>query len=86
MQTRMMDGILAFKDRAEAGPLRSALDELCGELVARGAGGLVLGCTELPVVLEADSVPVPCYNTLEILARAAVREALGDTNKKAARE
>ena len=84
MQVRMMDGILAFKDRGDGGPLKAALDELCGDLITRGAGGLVLGCTELPVVLEADSIPVPCYDTLEILARAAVREALGKADERAA--
>jgi len=74
-QSAMLAGIMTFKDTGNTGPLREVLDRLCPSLVARGAGGLVLGCTELPVVLAGASLPVPAFDTIDILARAAVREA-----------
>lgn len=54
----------------EVGPVAASL-------TARGAEGLVLGCTELPFVLKAHDVQVPLLDSNEILARAAVRFAAG---------
>jgi aspartate racemase len=45
------------------------------ELAAAGADVLVAGCTEVPLVLTADLVGVPLVDTLDVLARAVVREA-----------
>jgi len=75
-QSAMLAGIMTFKDTGGAGPVREALDRLCPSLVARGAEGLVLGCTELPVVLDDATLAVPAFDTIDILARAAVREAI----------
>lgn len=44
-------------------------------LVASGAQAVVLGCTELPLVLGPSQTRVPLFDSLEMLARAAVREA-----------
>lgn len=42
---------------------------------ARGCDGVVLGCTEIPLLIsEADS-PLPALDSTRILARAALREA-----------
>jgi aspartate racemase len=44
-------------------------------LETRGCDAVVLGCTEIPLLLsEADS-PVPVLDSTRILARAALREA-----------
>ena len=41
----------------------------------RGCDAVVLGCTELPLLVsEADS-PLPALDSTRILARAALREA-----------
>ncbi len=43
----------------------------------RGGDGVILGCTELPLLLaEADS-PLPSLDSTRLLARAALREAAG---------
>ena len=45
-------------------------------LARRGAGAIILGCTELPLVMAAGDAPVPVLDGTEILAAAAVREGL----------
>src|SRR5262249_26826901 len=45
-------------------------------LARRGAGAIILGCTELPLVMATGDAPVPVLDGTEILAAAAVREAL----------
>ncbi|MEW8979581.1 MAG: amino acid racemase [Symbiobacterium sp.] len=45
-------------------------------LVARGAGAVIAGCTELPIVLHDGDLPVPVIDPTRILAEAAVRAAL----------
>ncbi len=46
-------------------------------LVERGAQGIILGCTEIMLLIgEADS-PVPVFDTTTLHATAAVEKALG---------
>jgi len=47
--------------------------------IARGAEGVVLGCTELPLILSKTDVGVPLFDTTELHALAAVDFALGTT-------
>ena len=53
---------------------REALD-LLNALVARGADVVVLGCTELPLLLDHQP-PAPAVDSLRCLADAVVRWAL----------
>lgn len=41
-----------------------------------GAQGVILGCTEIPLLIQQDDYPLPMFNTLEIHAEAAVNFAL----------
>ena len=43
------------------------------KLVRRGAGAVMAGCTEVPLVLRASDLPVPLIEPMAIGARAAVR-------------
>lgn len=45
-------------------------------LIERGAEGIVLGCTEIPLLIGQNDIPVPVFNTTEIHARAAVALAM----------
>jgi len=36
-------------------------------------GGVILGCTELPIVLKAEDTPIPVFDTLDILAESAFK-------------
>lgn len=44
-----------------------------------GAQGVVLGCTEIPLLIKQEDVTVPVFDTMEIHAKAAVRHALNKT-------
>lgn len=51
---------------------RNKFKEIINPLIEKGAEGIVLGCTEIPLLLKQDDFSVPVYNTLEIHALAAV--------------
>jgi len=42
------------------------------KLSAQGAEGIILGCTEIPLLVKQKDTPIPLFDTLEIHARAAV--------------
>ena len=52
--------------------LRGVIDRLAG----RGAGGVILGCTELGLIIQPEDSPVPIFDTTVIHARRAVELAL----------
>ncbi len=56
---------------------REIYREVIDTLVAGGAQGIVLGCTEIGLLVKQEDVPVPVFDTMEIHARAAVDAALG---------
>jgi aspartate racemase len=55
---------------------RELLREVVARQVARGAEGVVLGCTELPLALGAGDVDTALFDTTELHALAAVDFAL----------
>jgi aspartate racemase len=57
---------------------RSELRRIVERLVERGAEGVVLGCTEIGLLLRQSDAPVPLFDTAEIHARAAALRALDD--------
>jgi len=46
------------------------------ELVDRGAEGIILGCTEIPLYINEDDMDIPLFDTTAIHAEAAVDSAL----------
>ena len=52
--------------------MRSELRSVVAVLVDRGAQAIVAGCTEIPLVLRSQDVPVPFFDSLLVLARAAI--------------
>ena len=42
-----------------------------------GCDAVVLGCTEIPLLVTADSSPLPVLDSTRLLARAALRKAVG---------
>ena len=55
---------------------RSQFREIIAQLVTAGAEGLILGCTELGLLVKADDSPVPLFDTTQLHAAAAVDYAL----------
>jgi aspartate racemase len=45
-------------------------------MIGKGAQGIVLGCTEIPLLVGQDDVEVPVFDTTELHARKAVELAL----------
>jgi aspartate racemase len=56
---------------------RSAFREIIQKLAQDGAQGVILGCTEIAMLLRPNDAPVPLFDTAEIHARHAVEWALG---------
>lgn len=47
-------------------------------LITRGAQGIILGCTEIPLLVKQEDCPVPVFDTTTIHAVAAVVNAVED--------
>jgi len=43
----------------------------------KGCDAVVLGCTEIPLLMSDEDSPLPTLDSTRLLARAALREALG---------
>jgi aspartate racemase len=50
--------------------------QIIGRLVEQGAEGVILGCTEIGLLVKQADSPVALFDTTEIHAKAAVRYAL----------
>ena len=59
-----------------SGPSRRMYQDVIDRLVARGAQGVILGCTEIELLIGAQDSPVPVFPTTRIHAEAAVERAL----------
>ncbi|MFF9490354.1 aspartate/glutamate racemase family protein [Streptomyces sp. NPDC014676] len=55
---------------------RAAYQEVIKDLVAQGAEGVILGCTEIELLIGAQDSPVPVFPTARLHAEAAVADAL----------
>jgi len=44
--------------------------------VSRGAQGVIFGCTEIGMLLDEGSSPVPVFDTTTLHTKAAVKAAL----------
>jgi aspartate racemase len=53
------------------------LRAMIGRLAERGCDAVVLGCTELPLVLSDANSPLPTLDSTRLLARAALARAIG---------
>jgi aspartate racemase len=50
--------------------------ELIGSMRAEDCDAVVLGCTEIPLLMTAEQSPLPMLDSTRILARAALRKAV----------
>ena len=56
---------------------RAAYVSIIERLAARGCDAVALVCTEIPLLIDAQSSPLPILDSTRLLARAAVDVALG---------
>ena len=55
---------------------RQYFNEVTGKLKMRGCDAVVLGCTEIPLIVRPDDSPLPTLDSTRLLARSALRRAL----------
>ncbi len=60
-----------FTDESKNGFLR-----VIDRLQERGAKGIILGCTEIPILLEGEDTSIPLFDTTKLHAEAALESAL----------
>ena len=46
--------------------------EIANQLIERGAEGIILGCTEIPLVIKPEDLSVPVFDTTLIHSKAAI--------------
>ncbi len=59
---------------------RNAYLDIIDRLVKRGAQGVILGCTEIGLLVKAEHTAIPLFDTTLIHAQAAVDWALNENN------
>jgi aspartate racemase len=57
-------------------PTKQRILEIIENLKFQGATGIILGCTELPLLIKSKDVEIPLFNTLKIHLKAAIDFAL----------
>lgn len=55
---------------------RNAFVAIVGRLQSKGAQGVVLGCTEISLLIAAGDLTMPCFDTTALHAAAAVKYSL----------
>ncbi len=76
---KQADVMKAIYQCIKAGNLIDGGFLLCGvanDLISAGAEMIICGCTEVSLVLKEGALPVPILDPLQVLAEAAVAEAL----------
>lgn len=56
---------------------KEAYISIIKELINEGAQGIVLGCTEIPMIIHPSDISIPLFDTTKIHSLAAVDFALG---------
>jgi aspartate racemase len=73
--TTAIYGKKGIKAGFSQGPPRESVLEVARGLVGRGAGAILAGCTEIPLVLGPSDLSVPLVDPMTAGARAAVRRS-----------
>lgn len=55
---------------------RMRYQEIVAGLAKQGAGGIILGCTEIGMLIGAQDVEIPCFDTTQIHVQAALEYIL----------
>ena len=57
--------------------------KVVGRLKAEGCDAVVLGCTEIPLIMNDQNSPLPTLDSTRLLARAALKRAIAGIKKAA---
>ncbi len=67
--TQLVNGIFTEESRLY-------FNEVIAKLKESGCDAVVLGCTEIPLLVDPDDCPLPVLDSTRLLARASLKEAL----------
>jgi aspartate racemase len=56
---------------------RAYFTAVINDLAERGCEAVVMGCTEIPLIVSAETSPLPLLDSTRLLARAALHASLG---------
>ncbi|MBM3293584.1 MAG: aspartate/glutamate racemase family protein [Candidatus Aminicenantes bacterium] len=77
-QRQVMEAIFGpegIKAGAPAGPPRRTLRAVALKLIRQGAQAVIAGCTEVPLVLRDEDLPVPLVDPMRIAALSCIQKA-----------
>jgi aspartate racemase len=57
-------------------PSRLFFDQVMDTMKQRGCDAAVLGCTEIPLIVDPNDAPLPTLDSTRLLARAALQKAM----------
>ncbi len=55
---------------------RQIILKVIQKLEDQGSDAVVLGCTEIPLIVDPDDCPLPALDSMRLLARHALNEAI----------
>ena len=55
---------------------REKFEQIIGGLREKGCDAVVLGCTEIPLLMTQEKLPLPALDSTRLLARAALKKAV----------
>ena len=58
----------------------ATFQRVMGRMKQEGCDAVVLGCTEIPLIMNDDNSPLPTLDSTRLLARAALRRAVTETS------
>jgi len=79
-QVQLMQAIYSVKAGDLSTPSHTAI-AIGQRLIKAGAGAIVVGCTEIPLVLKPRDLPIPVIDATQVLARRAVEIARNENRK-----
>lgn len=84
-QKKIMQAIFGpqgIKAGVTEGKPRAIILDLALKLISRGAEAIIAGCTEIPLVLKKEDLPVPLFEPMEIGARCCIQMAGYEVRKE----
>jgi aspartate racemase len=76
--SELMSLIKTIKGGRHTGDTARGMAKLAEALAARGAGVIIAGCTEIPLVLDEGAISVPLVSSTDALADITVKLAIGE--------
>lgn len=77
LQKRIDEIIISIESGNRSKANRDVLIEIIKDLGSRGAEGVILGCTEIPLIIKQDDVSIPLFDTLGILTDSTFNYLIG---------